>query len=139
MRVTSTEGGWVGLAYWKQCPYQVDYISSPDNWNIGHEIVYRLIFYTRDNRILEKFRVAFKKAFRLSEQHYKLEQVTEVGSSVFWRAYWDRWEFDLKLLEKCEDGLDKVAEAGNTRIAVVQMMIIPRSLDYIRQVVEANK
>lgn len=139
MRVTSTRGDWIGLAYWTECPYQVDCISSPDNWGIGHEIVYRLIFYTQDTRLLEKFRAVFKKAFGLSQQHYDIAQATEVGSSVFWRVYWDRGELDLRLLEKCENGLDKAAEVGGTRIVVVQMMIIPRSLDYIHQAVEANK
>jgi len=139
MRVINTRGNWIGLAYWKDCSYRVDYFSTPDDWDFGFEVVYRLIFYTCDTRLIEKFRIAFKKAFGLSEQHYEVEQVPEVGGSVFWRVYWDTGGFDLNLLEKCEKKLDKVAEATNTRVVVVEMAIIPRSLDYIRQVVESNK
>jgi len=139
MRVVNTRGDWIGLAYWKGCSYRVDYFSTPDHWDFGFEVVYRLIFYTSDIRSIEKFRIAFKKAFGLSEEHYEVEQVPEIGNSVFWRVYWDRGGFELNLLEKCETKLNKVAEGTNTRVVVVEMAIIPRSLDYIRQAVEANK
>ena len=139
MKVTSTRGDWIGLAYWKNCSYRVDYFSTPDHWDFGVEVVYRLIFYTCDTRLIEKFRMAFKKAFGLSEEHYEVEQVPEVGSSVFWRVYWDREGFELNLLEKCETKLNKVAEDTNTRVVVVEMAIIPRSLEYIHGVVEVNK
>jgi len=139
MKVTSTRGDWIGLAYWKRCSYRVDYFSSPDGWDFGFEVVYRLIFYTRDSRLIEKFRTAFKKAFGLSDDHYEVEQVLDVGNSIFWRVYWDKKGFELKLLEKCEDKLNKVAEGNNTRVVVLEMAIIPRSLDYIQQSVAANK
>ena len=139
MKVTSTRGDWIGLAYWKGCSYRVDYFSTPDGWNFGFEIVYRLIFYTCDTRLIEKFRTAFKKAFGLPEDHYEVDQVPEVGSSVFWRVYWDRQGFELNLLEKCETKLNKVAERSGTRVVILEMAIIPRSLDYINQSVEANR
>ena len=116
MKVTNTRGDWIGLAYWKNCSYRVDYFSSPDHWNLGFDVVYRLIFYTCDTRLIEKFRIAFKKAFGLSDDHYEIEQAPSVGNSVYWRVYWD-----------------------NTRVAVLEMAIIPRSLDYIHQLIEANK
>lgn len=137
MKVTSTDGDWIGLAYWKGCSYRVDYFSSPDGWNFGFEVVYRLIFYASDTRLIELFRTAFKKTFGLSEEHYDVKQVPEVGGSVFWRVYWDRQGFELKLLEKCETKLNKVAEAANTRVVLLETAIIPRSLKQIQLVVNS--
>ena len=139
MKVTSTSGDWIGLAYWKGCSYRIDYFSTPDGWNFGFEIVYRLIFYTCDTRLIEKFKIAFKKAFGLSEEHYEVEQVPQVGSSVFWRVYWDRQGFELNLLEKCETKLNEVAEVANTGVVILEMAIIPRSLEYIGKMVQVNK
>jgi len=88
---------------------------------------------------MEKFRIAFRKAFGLSEDHYDVEQVLGVGNSVFWRVYWDKKGFELNLLEKCENKLSKVAEGSGTRVVILEMAIIPRSLYYINQSVEANR
>ena len=139
MKVISTRGDWIGLAYWKGYSYRVDNFSSPDDLNFGFEIVYRLIFYTCDNQVIEKFRTAFKKAFGLSDEHYEMEQLPEVGNSVFWSAYWDREGFELDLLEKCETEFNRVAEAAATRIVVLEMAIIPRSAEYVRKMIELNK
>ena len=139
MKITSTRGDWIGLGYWKNCSYRVDYFSTPDSWNIGFEIVYRLIFHTRDPQLMDKFRTAFKKAFGLPDEYYEVDMVSDFGSSVFWRVYWDRKGFELNLLEKCETKLNKVAESNNTRVVVLEMAIIPRSLDYIHQLIEVNK
>ena len=69
MKLTNTRGDWIGLAYWKGCSYRVDYFSSPDHWNLGFDVVYRLIFYTCDTRLIENFRIAFKKEFSSSDDH----------------------------------------------------------------------
>ena len=139
MKVTNTRGDWIGLAYWKDCSYRVDHFSSPNDWNFGFEVVYRLIFYTSDTDVMEKFRIAFRKAFGLSEDHYDVEQVLGVGNSIVWRVYWDKKGFELNLLEKCENKLNTAAEGNGTKVVVVEMAIIPRSLDYINQSVEANR
>ena len=139
MKITSTRGDWIGLGYWKGCSYRVDYFSTPDSWDFGFEIVYRLVFYTGDTRLIEKFRAAFKKAFGLPEVNYEVEQVPELGGSVYWRVYWNKQGFELNLLEKCETRINKVAEDTNTRVVVLEMAIIPRSLEYIRKLVGANK
>ncbi len=75
----------------------------------------------------------------MSEEHYEVNQVPDWGSSVFWRVYWDKEGFELNFLEKCENKLNRVAEGTNTRVVVVEMAIIPRSLEYISQAVELNK
>jgi hypothetical protein len=139
MKVIDINGEWVGLGYLKGYSYRIDYFSTPDSWNIGFEIVYRLIFYTDDTRLIEEFMTAFKKAFGLSDEHYEIEQELSVGSSVYWRVYWDREGFELNILKKCEDSLDKVAERNNTKVIVVEMAIIPRSLDTILQEVKMHK
>jgi hypothetical protein len=141
MKVTSTSGdSWIGLAYWKDCSYRVDYFSSPDNLNFGFEITYRLVLNTRDIRLAEKFRTAFKEAFGLSEEHYEVKQGPPlVVDSVFWTVYWDRQGFELNLLKKFETKLDEIAEAANTRVVILEMAIIPRSLDYIGKMIQANK
>lgn len=131
MKVASTRGDWIGLAYWKNCSYRIDHFSSPDGWQFGFEIVYRLIFFTSDTIVLENFKTSFKKAFSLSDTHYDLDQKLQAGSSVFWRIYWDREGFELNLLEKCETELNRIAEANDTRVVVLEMTIIPRSLEYI--------
>ena len=137
MKVTNTRGDWIGLAYWKGCSYRVDHFSSPDGWKFGFEIIYRLIFYTSDSRVIEKFKTCFKEAFGLSDAHYDLDQQLQAGSSVFWYVYWDREGFELDLLEKCETELNKIAEANDTRVVVLEMAIIPRSLEHISM--EVNK
>jgi len=139
MKVIDIREDWIGHAYWKGCSYRVDYFSSPDGWDFGFEVVYRLIFYTNDTRLIGKFRIAFKKVFGLPDDHFEVKQVSGVGSSVYWRVYWDRKGFELNLLDKCEDKLSKVAEDNNTRVVVLEMAIIPRSLDHIHHSVEANK
>ena len=139
MKITNTRGDWIGLSYWKGYSYRVDYFSSPDDWNFGFDIVYRLIFYSSDTDVMEKFRIAFKKAFGLSDDHYEIEQALGVSNSVFWRVYWDKKGFELNLLEKCEANLNKVAESNNTRVVVLEMAIIPRSSDYIHQSIKANR
>ena len=132
MKITSTRGDWTGLAYWKDCMRQVDHFSSPDGWRFGFEIVYRLIFLTSDKTALETFKTSFKGAFGLTDKHYDLEQQLQSGSSVFWYVYWDKEGIDLGLLDKCEAELNKIAKATDTRIVVLGIMIIPRSLEYIR-------
>ena len=102
-------------------------------------MVYRLIFYNCETQIIEKFREVFKNTFGLSEAHYQLEQQPEAGCSVFWRIYWDRKGLELDLLKKCESELDKVAENTNIKVAIVEMAIIPRSLEFIRGIVDTNK
>jgi hypothetical protein len=141
MKVTSTSGDrWIGLAYWKDCSYRVDYFSTPDNLNFGFEITYRLVLKTRDIRLVEKFRTAFRKAFGLSEEHYEVEQgPPSVVDSVFWTVYWDRQGFELNLLKKFETKLDEIAEAANTGVVILEMAIIPRSLVYIGKMVKLNK
>ncbi|MBA7624386.1 hypothetical protein ES703_31793 [subsurface metagenome] len=75
----------------------------------------------------------------MSDDHYEIEQALGVGNSVFWRVYWDKKGFELNFLEKCETKLNKVAESNDTRVVVLEMAIIPRSLDCIHQSIEANK
>jgi len=87
---------------------------------------------TRDIRLVEKFRTAFKKAFGLSEEHYEVKQGPPmVVDSVFWTVYWDRQGFELNLLKKFETKLDEIAEAANTGVVILEMAIILRSLEYM--------
>lgn len=142
MKVKDVNGDWIGLAYWKDNVYQIDYFSSPDAWKIGFEVVYRLSFSTderqpNDDRLADGFRKAFKKAFNLSDSHYELNQWG--GLSVYWRVYWDRKGFDLRLLRKCEDNLNKFAENNNSRIVLLEMTVVPRSRRYIRNMLKTNK
>ena len=139
MKVISTRGDWIGLAYWKACSYRVDHFSSPDNWRFGFEIGYRLIFYVSESEIIERFKLCFKEAFGLPDTHYDVSQQIQAGSSVYWYVYWDREGFEISLLEKCETELNKMAEAVKTRILVLEMAIIPRSLNQIRILAGLNK
>ena len=101
-------------------------------WQFGFEIVYRLIFYTSETNLIQKFEACFKEAFGLSDINYDLNQQLQAGSSVFWYVYWDREGFELNVLERCEAELNRIAEAADTKVVVLEVAIIPRSLDYIR-------
>jgi hypothetical protein len=139
MKITNTKGDWIGLAYWKDCSCQVDHFSSPDGWEFGFDIVYRLIFNASDINVINNFRTSFKEVFGLPDSHYKLDQQPQEDNSVFWRVYWDRKGFDLDLLKRCEIKLNESAEAANIRITILGVTIIPRSLDHIQMLVELNK
>jgi len=139
MKVINTRGDWIGLAYWKDCSYRVDHFSTPDSWQFGFEIVYRLIFYTSESEVIEKFRTCFKEAFGLSDTHYDLNQQIQAGSGVYWYVYWDREGFEISFLKKCETELNRIAEAAKTRVLVLEMAIIPRSLNQISMLVGLNK
>ena len=139
MKAINTRGDWAGLAYWKDCSYRVDHFSSPDSWKFGFDVVYRLVFDTSDVNLIERCRTSIKETFGLSDSHYDMNQQPQGGNSVFWRVYWDREGFELKLLKKCEVKLDEIAEASKIRITVLEMAIIPRSLDHICMLVELNK
>ena len=138
MKITNVEGDWIGLARWEEGPYQIDYFSTPDAWTIGFEIVYRLSFsgdalHLENNRLADGVRRTFKDAFGLSDSHYELSQWG--GLSVYWRVNWDREGLNLKLLEKCEENLDRFAEANKIRVLVLEMTAIPRSLQQISKYV----
>lgn len=49
----------------------------------------------------------------------------------------DKEGFELNLLKECEAELNRIAEATSTRVVVLEMAIIPRSLEYIHG--EVNK
>jgi hypothetical protein len=139
MKITSTRGDWTGLSYWKDCSYRVDHFSTPDGWEFGFDVVYRLVFNTSEINLIERCRTSLKDVFGLSDSHYDLNQQPQAGNSVFWRVYWDRKGFELDLLKQCEIKLNVIAEAANIRITILEMAIIPRSLDHIRKLVELNK
>ncbi len=141
MKVTGIDGDWVGLAYWKGHTYQIDYFSTPDKWTVGFEVVYRLGFLIderrlEDRRVADGFRKAFKRAFGLSDSHYDVDEWG--GSAVYWRVYWDRKGLDLRRLGKCEDNLSRFAEATETGVMLINMTIIPRSLEEISKRVKFN-
>lgn len=141
MKILDYEGNWVGLAYYEH-EYIVDYFSSPDSWTIGFDIVYRLNFMLdhvqeKDERVRDSFRKAFKEAFGLSDEHYQIQDW--FGGGVFWRVYWDRQAFDLRLLKKFEYSLNECAERTKTRVILYGMTIIPRSAQEIAKLVKSNQ
>lgn len=92
-----------------------------------------------DNKV-DGLEQAFKTVFSLSDDHYKLDEIGHVViSTVYWRVLWDRDAFDLKLLEKCEDSLNKFAEQNGIGITLLETTIVPRSLDYISQAVSISQ
>jgi hypothetical protein len=139
MKVTNTRGDWIGLAYWKDCSYRVDHFSSPDEWQFGFEVVYRLIFSTSNLDVIGSFKKCFREAFSLPDKHYDLNQQIMAGSSVYWRVYWGREGFELNLLKKCEAELNRIAEATNSGVTILEMAIIPRSLNHIRMLAGFDK
>jgi len=70
----------------------------------------------------------------LEDSYYELDQIGHaVSVTVYWRVLWDKDAFNLKLLEKRDDNLNKFAEQNGISIIVLETTIIPRSLGYISQ------
>lgn len=127
---------WAGLAHWEREQRYLDYFSSPDEWTIGFEIVYRIIFSTAEVGAMEQFKQAFTKAFGLSPNHYVLPIVD--GGATYWRVYWDRDAFDLNRLERCESSMNNIAESIEKRVLILELGIVPRSREHIKSLVGAN-
>ncbi len=136
-------GNWKGLA-----PHEdfgvvwLDHYSTPDGWQIGYDIVFRIAFPWPKDMIdnpglRARFESAFKSAFGLSDDHF-LTSALEAGG-VFWRIYWDKQGFDLRLINKCLESLNACAEANNARVIDVGVTIIPRSMSQIEKLVKLNK
>ena len=70
---------------------------------------------------------------------YDLSQQIQEDSCAYWYVYWDKEGFEISLLEKFEAESSKIAEAVKTRNLVLEMVIIPRSLNQIRMLAELNK
>jgi len=129
--------------------YKIDHFSTPDNWQIGFEIVFRLAFYFHDPnqnrdtlRDIEAFRDVFRHVFGLSRAHYDLGVGEPEGNSFgpdYWRVYWDEGPFDLRLLARCEAELDAVATVKHVTVALISMTIIPRSLKHIESEVKLKR
>lgn len=139
MKIADFKGEWVGLARWGECSYRLDHLSSPDDLVFGFEVVYRLIFHTEDTRMIQMFRDAFRDTFGLTKGHYDLGQEPKPDNIVYWRVYWDREGFELGLLKQLEEKLDYIAETNRTRVIILEMAIIPRSIDIISQEIIANE
>jgi hypothetical protein len=134
------EGNWVGMTHWRDMRYTLDYFSSPDHWEIGFDIVYRILFFIdKDNvtfSLYHNLKEAFQQAFNLSEDHFVTPMIG--SGSVFWRIYWDRQEFDLELLEKCEKYLDECAERNQIKAELLEITVIPRSISQIKHEIKHN-
>jgi hypothetical protein len=131
----SNDWHWTGLAHWDKERRYIDHFSTPDGWQIGFEVVYRLMFSTKDGRVLDEFERAFADSFGLSSQHYDLPKG---GTTAYWRIYWDREAFDLELLRHCEKRLNEVGERVHERVLVLELGIVPRSKAWIAQLVKSN-
>lgn len=142
MKIKDLDGNWIGLAYNGELPYCVDNVSSPLGFDLGFEIVYRLLFYSRENhqlqdhRTIEKFKKVLQKSFGLSMKHYHVEEVENLANSNWWRIYWDKGAFDLRLLQTFERNLAKTAEENNIRVIVTGMHILSRPISYISSVIK---
>ena len=135
------KGSWTGLAHWKDMITAVDYFSSPDDWRIGFDIVFRIMFIPRENNfdipaLKAIFREAFKNAFDLDDDHFETNQWEPGG--VFWRIYWDKDSFDIKLLGKCEDELNKCGQRNRVAVLLLGETIIPRSASYVASLIAMN-
>ena len=110
----------------------MDYFSSPDGWDIGFEIVYRIESKTVKEPERDECKKAVTKSFGLPRDHYRFDD-------TFWRVYWDKGPLNLGLLKRCEKLIDQAARASDVLITLHLSAIQPRSRDYIKQQVEFNK
>lgn len=102
------------------------------SWSgFGYEIIYRVEEPRTTKASVDELRRAFAKPFELTPKHYRFEP-------TFWRVYWDKGQWRVSLLKECEAGLDKVAKDNGFAFVLNDVVIQPRPMGYIEQMVKSS-
>src|SRR3989338_3000457 len=102
------------------------------SWSpFGYEIIYRIEEPRETERVVNDLKKAFAAPFGLPREHYSFEP-------TFWRVYWDRGPWPVSLLKECEAGMDKVAKNNNFTFMLNGVIIQPRPMGYIEQMIKSN-
>lgn len=137
-------GSWIGLGHVNGSHRSVSHFSKPDRWKFGFDLWFILVFDKIDEAKLNGFRDAFTSGFDvtagfdLSDSHYMTMQSPSYDGSLKWRVLWDNGFLDLALLNRFEELLNAVAEAFEIRLALVEAIVIPRSLKHISALIATN-
>jgi hypothetical protein len=103
------------------------------SWSgFGYEIIYRVEEPRATQVAVYELKRAFTKPFELSPEHFSFEP-------TFWRVYWDKGQWPVSLLKECEAGLDKVAKAHGFALVLNGVLIQPRPMGYIEQMIKSSK
>lgn len=103
------------------------------SWNkFGYEIIFRLEEIHVTSRVMQELREAFMKPFGLPKNNYKFEP-------TFWRIYWNQRGLRASMIQKCENTLDEVAKRHCITIRFNGILIQPRPMEYLQQMLEFNK
>jgi hypothetical protein len=103
------------------------------SWNsFGYEIIFRLEEIHVPARVMQELREAFMEPFGLSKKNYRFEP-------TFWRIYWNQVGLRASMIQKCENALDKVANRHGITIRSNGILIQPRPMGYLQQMLEFNK
>ncbi len=140
--------------------YSIDDYSTPDNWHeLGFELQYtfsaflnNIVSNTEREKFLQTLLDTFSRIFSLSGNRlgyhrwvdsprvrllYKVfgispdEEANKQPFKFVIFIYHDKGAFDLRILKKLEDEINRIAIINRTRVELTNLVIIPRSKETI--------
>ena len=110
----------------------IESFSTPDDLKFGFEIVFRIQFKTESVN-LPRLQCLLKDTFQTDENHLETPYNGPVGSSEYWRVFWDNGKhLPLDLVEAIEKNLNEYAKTTG-EIEVLEMVIQPRKLETVKK------
>ncbi|MBN1367367.1 MAG: hypothetical protein JW967_05530 [Dehalococcoidales bacterium] len=102
------------------------------SWNkFGYEIVFRPQEIQASASTIERLQHTFMNPFDLPLNHFKFEP-------TFWYVFWDKGQLRVNAIKECEKGIDRVARDANISFILHDVIIQPRPMGYIEQMIESN-
>lgn len=100
--------------------------------NFGYEIIFRPEEIRATDSVIQELKKAFMEPFGLPWRNYSFEP-------TFWRIYWDKPGLRASIIQKCEEGLDRVAKRHGIVVRANGILIQPRPMGYLQHQIELNK
>ncbi len=108
-------------------PRYIESFSTPDDLEFGFEIVFRIQFKSESVNI-SRLKYLLKDTFETDENHLETPYNGPVGSTEYWRVFWDKGKsLPIDLVQDIENKLNDYAKATE-EIEVIGMFIQPRNL-----------
>ena len=102
------------------------------SWNnFSYEIVFRLEKIEASENIIKRLQKTFMRPFELPLSHFKFEP-------TFWYVYWDKGQLRVNVIKESEKGIDRVARDNNISFILNDIIIQPRPMGYIEQMIKLN-
>ena len=100
--------------------------------NFGYEIIFRPEEVRAADSVIRELRDAFIEPFELPRRNYSFEP-------TFWRIYYDQPGLRASMIQKCEEGLDRVAKRHGVVVRSNGILIQPRPKGYLQHYIELNE